>query len=179
MAIEHCVLIFVIETDPIAMTDERYIKKFLQVHYNNLYNNLIKPYFIYTTGKSKYNDSIVEKTVNDTVATIPFKDTTIYKVIYCFDRDRINKDKMKMSEIINYVKKKNGQLVLFSKDIESCFNPKWCGGKVETAKRFYQNASKADMPLNIFEKSIEICMKSNKCSNLNLVVKNLINKINI
>ena len=173
-----CYLIFVVETDSISLTDERYIKKFLQTHYNEYYNLLIKPMFVYMGSNTKYDSSEVKQNIRLQKENIYDYKNAYVKVIYCFDRDRINKDKGKIDDYINYCDTNGYEFVIFSKNIEDCFKPKRIKNKVETAKNYYSSPiSKANLPISIFENSVDICRTQNGVSNLNIVLKPILEKI--
>lgn len=164
MRFNYCVLIFVVETDDITISDDYYIKKFLQIHYADLYSNTIKVDFIHMGGNGNYNSNKVNKEIKDKINLIN-DPSTLVKVIYCFDRDRINKDKEKIKEYQTTIKHKGGYFVLFSKNIEVCFNAKGHGNKFDTAKYFYIHAKKKDIPITIFSQTINKCKSINRGSN--------------
>lgn len=173
-----CYLIFVVETNNKALTDDKYIKKFLQTHYNEYYSILIKPSFIYMDGCTNYNSDETMSTINSELNNIYDYKNAYVKIIYCFDRDRINKDKIKIGEYITFCLEHKFEFVLFSKEIEDCFKPKWVKNKVETAKRYYSSSvSKSSLPIEIFEHSIDECQIKHGISNLNLVLNPIISKI--
>lgn len=173
-----CYLIFVVETDDIALTDEKYIKKFLQTHYNEYYSSLLKPSFVFMGSNSKYDSVETKANINSELNDIYDYKAAYIEIIYCFDRDRINKDKDKIDEYRKYCEDNNYKFVLFSKEIEDCFKPKRTGNKVETAKRYYSSSvSKKSLPISTFEHSLDECRTKNGVSNLNVILKPIISKI--
>ena len=167
-------VVFITETDDVAKTDEKYIRKFLQVHYKE-YWKLIHPVFLNMGGNTNITKEQTVIEVNKKRAEIfghPY-----FQVIQCFDKDR-NKDKGKIQNLIEFANQHGYHPVLFSQNVEQCFYPTGSGKKKDRAQEFYSKTlSINDLDIEIFRHDIEECKKKNGISNLDLVLRPIIKKI--
>lgn len=110
-------LIFVVETTKNNQSDDRYIRKLINLRYD-ISNNETKIQFIHMEGKSKYNDKSVVFKINKLKKSNKGGENYI---IYCFDTDQIdcNQDDIeKFSNEKEFCKSNNYLLVWFNYDIE-------------------------------------------------------------
>lgn len=169
-------LIFVVECSDASMSDTIYLNYFLRTfHMKEYSSNRLVVRFLCMDGKYNYNK---KKVVNDIKALV--REATAnnleYKVIYCIDTDRLNIGNTRfISEVIQYCKDNNYNLVLFNPEIETLFNVRIEGSKIECARRFKAHSpSKNSIDINRFLFDINGVI-NNKCSsNLERVIREVL-----
>lgn len=113
-------VIFVVETNKIKKTDDRYLIKLVEAVYEASRND-IKFRYAHMGGKTKYNRECVLKEIK---SYIKQNKDGINHVIYCFDTDRIDinpEEVKKLQTYENYCKDNGYHFVWFCYDIETVF----------------------------------------------------------
>lgn len=164
-------LIFVVESDHKAQTDNQYIKKLIYERYD-LTNNDVKIQFVNMGSKTKYNDKgIINKIKNYQKYGKDFENF----VIYCFDTDKIdssNDEKERFNIEKEYCKKNNYLLIWFNYNIEYVLLGKniESSSKKREAIKFYKSESIKIKIDNLQVDNDERC----GCSNIYLILDKLL-----
>ena len=154
-------LIFIVETDSINQSDDRYIKKLINSRYD-FGSNEIKVQFVHMGGKNHYKDSAVTSRINNYIKEN--KNGENY-IIYCFDTDEIDnqyKYKEEYKKEKKYCDEHHYSIIWFNYDVEYVL----LGKRVESNKkkqesiRYYNHNQ--PIPLkSLFEQNEEIKGHSN------------------
>lgn len=114
-------IILCYESRPAADTDFIYIKSFLDFEYPDA-KRKFKLTKISLETKTKYNSrkikSSIKETTNNYAHMRPNEKTY---VVYCLDVDHSLKDEIDNTDVIQYCKDNNYELVWFNKDVEDVF----------------------------------------------------------
>ena len=129
-------LIFVVETNKTALSDDRYIKKLVYNRYVVNDNDFMMQ-FVHMNGKGNYNNSTIISQINHFVRIN--KDDDNY-VIYCFDTDRIDSNQEALYTFNSekeYCERNNYDLIWFVYNIEYVL----LGKNVEKNKKKQESVS--------------------------------------
>lgn len=154
-------LIFVVETDNVAKSDDRYIKRLIIERYE-LKSNEYKLQFVHMAGKDKYERTSIISEINKLKKECDGENI----ILYCFDTDKISSDSVdrkKFDNEKNYCFKNGYRLIWFNLDIEYVL----LGNSVESSKKKqesirFNNSDNINLPINkLFSNNEDIKGSSN------------------
>lgn len=142
-------MIFCVETNKKASTDNIYILDILRYLYGIDTDNKIKISIVQMGSKSKYKSKEVLKKIDAKIKAFTFGET---KVIYCIDTDQYEKSvkhEKEFNDISQFCKDKGYDLIWFCHDIEEVFLGKKISDsqKVQEAAAFRRKRMIEEIPL--------------------------------
>ena len=171
-------LVFVVECSDLSRSDTIYLNYFIRTFHTKEYlSNRLIIRFVCIDGKHNYNKKIAINGIKEYKREASNNNLDC-KIVYCIDTDRINNNNIKfLSDVIQYCKDNNYDLVLFNQEIENLFNVKIEGSKTDCAIRFKKHEPPKDsIDINRFMFEMDEVIDNDYSSNLEIVINRLFNK---
>lgn len=169
-------LIFVVECNKTSMSDAIYLNYFIRTfHAKEYLSNKVVIRFVFMGGKHNYNKNSVINEINCYIREASINRLN-YNVVYCIDTDRNNNKNSKyISNVIQYCRNNNYNLVLFNPEIEYLFNVRITNSKSDCAYRFKKHEPPKDaIVIKRFLYDDESVMNISVSSNLETEIRKIL-----
>ncbi len=169
-------IIFVVETNKITKSDDRYVSKLISQLYD-LSKNDVQFQYVHMGTKYRYNKPSVLKEIKEYIQQ---NKNGINHVVYCFDTDRIDNDQVQVEALKKYENFciQNGfYFVWFCYDIETVFlgHSVPDNEKEKESRDFFRKKFELEKSLKLRLSKNKDDIKSNRSSNILTVLSELYN----